>query len=288
VKELLELRVLEQYADRFFGPDEGTSGRVGIARRVVIPSDDPRLPAMAAFQRELDAREDSRLFIGSWRFIRRYSAADLRAAELFHLHLTGTAYPAGEDCGTVYDPGSACPICGAGRTTRQLRLRLRQIPKHLDIAKSIAQDEWIVNERFAEMVARGGFTGLSFRPVENGVLRRSSKPAPVWYQLGFTGPTVSFSRLSRFGSTPVDVTNKYACPAGDTVGHALISRAHVKRPVGEPADFMRSTQYVGSAYLRFAPHPLLFVSPRVRAAIREHAIKGTKTEIAYYAAENGQ
>lgn len=144
-----------------------------------------------------------------------------------------------------------------------------------------------MNERFAEMVDREGFTGLSFRPVENGVTRRSSKPAPVWYQLGFTGPTVSFSPLSRFGSTPVDVTDRYACPAGDTLGHALISRAYVKRPTDEPADFMRSTQYVGSAYLRFAPSPLLFVSPRVRAAMKEYAIKGAKTEVAYHASEDG-
>lgn len=114
MKEFLELRVMEEFAYRFFVPDEGARGRIGIARRVVIPTDDPRLPAMIDFQRELNSREDRRLFIGSWQFIRKYSAADLRAAELFHLHIAGTVYPAGEDCGTIYDPGSACPICALG------------------------------------------------------------------------------------------------------------------------------------------------------------------------------
>lgn len=276
------MRVMNEFADGIFSPDEGTHlGRISLVRKIVIPSDDPRLPYIILRQREL---RDAGLgmLVGSSGYVRKYSPEDLASAELFELRISATVYPDGAYCGTVYDPASACPVCGAGRTTDRLRLKLAKVPAHADIAKSIGQDEWIVSQRFVDLVRSEGFTGLEFVPVENAVKRRPRKPVRSWFQLRFTGPRLSFTPRSRFGQSPVDPENRYACPAGDTAGHRLLSLAHVARPSGKTADFMRSVQHVGSSVLVARPVPLMFVSPAVYRALKREDIKGAKFDVAYF------
>jgi hypothetical protein len=97
VKELIELRIHEQYAPMLLRPDEGRS-LMGLVRQVFLPMDDPRLIRIG----ELDRQLGSALF-SSWKISRRYSARELAAAKLLHLDVSAIFEPAGEECGTKYD-----------------------------------------------------------------------------------------------------------------------------------------------------------------------------------------
>src|SRR5882762_5942840 len=137
MEELIELRVNEEHAHLVFRHDEGQVMRSGITRKVLIKSDDPRIPRIVKLQEELGAQHTD-LFGGAG-FIRKYSTSELNAAEIFNVSLSLLFEPAGEDCGTVYDEDSACPSCGAGATqVSPLYLKLSSIPKSLDCASSIA------------------------------------------------------------------------------------------------------------------------------------------------------
>ena len=179
--EFLELRVLEKNAHLVFGPAEGTKMPSGFIRKVVIRTDDSRLPMISQLRRELHARNEM-LFAG-WHFIRKYSSTELEAAELFHMQITAVFEPAGEECGTVYDWSVGCPVCGAGRVARDgLSLNLRKAPRSKDISRTIARDEWIVSQRLAEVLVDAGLTGLELRPV-----RHLGAPATVDCQSSVAG-----------------------------------------------------------------------------------------------------
>ena len=164
VKEYVEFRIPEEYASRFLGPHEGK--RLGDrVRALEIATDDPRYQWIGNLQRQF--REEGKFFFLGWEIKRRYSRRELEAAELFCLWITAVFEPAGEQCGTVYDESTACPICGAGRTqVTNLILDLRKVPKGKDIARTIAH-EWIVSQRLAEILLDAGMTGFELRPVRH-------------------------------------------------------------------------------------------------------------------------
>ena len=119
--------------------------------------------------RELDSqfrKEESQFFLG-WRIRRRYTHKELESAELFDLNITTVFEPAGEECGTVYDETTACPVCGAGRTqVSELVLDLRKAPRSKQIARTIA-DEWVVSQCLAEVLTDAGMTGFKLRRVRH-------------------------------------------------------------------------------------------------------------------------
>ena len=165
MQKTLELRVNKDLAGRLFQPNEGREIGSTIVRLIEVAGDDPRLPKIGEMQKEL-GKSGKALFYG-WKILREYSASELEATSLFHLHITATFEPPGEECGTEYDESTACPKCkaGAGQVS-DLILDLRKTPKSKDIARSIA-GEVIVSQRLAERMTDAGLTGFELRPVRH-------------------------------------------------------------------------------------------------------------------------
>jgi hypothetical protein len=108
-----------------------------------------------------------RYFFAGWEIKRKYTATELRSADVFRLEVTSVFEPPGEECGTVYDESTACPKCGAGATqVSDLRLDLRKAPRTKDIARTIA-GEIIISQRTAELIVDNGFEGVELRPVQH-------------------------------------------------------------------------------------------------------------------------
>src|SRR5262249_22702448 len=98
---------------------------------------------------------------------RSYTRAELARARLFQLRINAVFEPAGEQCGTAYDDSTACQHCGAGRRqVSDLILDLRKVPTTKDIARTIA-DEWIVSQRFAQLLLDAEISGFELRPVRH-------------------------------------------------------------------------------------------------------------------------
>lgn len=163
MQEVAEFRINEKFADRLFGPNEGR--RLGTSiRRILLPTCDARFQKVGDLQRELVRRNE--FFFAGWDIHRRYTAAEIKRAKLFHLVIRAVVEPHGEACGTQYDYSSACSVCRSGRVQRSnLVLDFRKIPKTFDIASSIDSEEWIVSHRLAELMTDSGLTGFAFQPV---------------------------------------------------------------------------------------------------------------------------
>jgi hypothetical protein len=166
MREECEFRIHEEFAHLLFAPDEGV--RLGDSiRKVAIQTDDPRFPRIGVLRKKLKVTHNDSFFSG-WTLTHRYGQKELAAAELFELMITAVFEPEGESCGTQYDYSAACPECGMPRTlVGDLRLDLRKVPKKKDIAATIADDEWIVSQRLAELMVDAKLTGFDLRPVRH-------------------------------------------------------------------------------------------------------------------------
>ena len=166
MREVLEFRIVEEFADHLFEPTEGKKLGNNSIRLVEVEAHDPRLKEIGQIQRQLDL-ERGELFFTSWDVKRRYSTKELESAELFHLTIDAVFEPAGEECGTAYDDSGACPHCGAGRVqTSDLKLDLRKVPKRKDMAATIA-NEWSVSELLAGYISEARIDGFTLRPVRH-------------------------------------------------------------------------------------------------------------------------
>jgi hypothetical protein len=156
--------VNEDFAQLLFSGDEGERVSDSV-RKVVLPGDDPRIKQLGRVQSEVEVKE-GRLFVYSTYLRRYYSRRELETAGLLHA-LVGEFEPAGEQCGTVYDESTACPVCGAGATqVGDLILDLRKAPKRWEIAATIA-DEWVLTQRVAELMLDADMKGFELRPVHH-------------------------------------------------------------------------------------------------------------------------
>jgi hypothetical protein len=211
---------------------------------------------------------------------RRYSAREIADSSLFRVLWTKMFEPAGEDCGTDYDLSNACPVCSAGRQVLgRLRLDSRTLPNAADAAFTIARDERVVNERLADVIRAEHFTGVELVEIETFPARKATSP---WFQLVVTGPELAFVPPTRFANSPIDSRNEFACPRGHTLGHSLVTEAFVAPSSGQATDVMHSLQFEGSPSGLIVPWRTLFVSPRFRAAMVKHKIRGWQYEVAYY------
>ena len=197
MREIIELRVAEEFAHLLFGDTEGLR-LSNIVRKVTLSTSDPRYQQVGELQRRLSLERNESFFFG-WIIRRRYTMAELRRAEFFSVEWTSTFEPPGEDCGTVYDDTVACQhtyvagtttlIPGAGNVTigpytcgmgtRQLTpliLDGRRIPQGKDFARMIASEE-IVSERVKSVFEGLGITGVAFEPVQ--LSRSSAETRPV-------------------------------------------------------------------------------------------------------------
>ena len=174
MREIIELRVQEEYARIYLRPDEGRVLGDPEINRIVGPSvrllflntSDPRYREIEAITKRIWSEENKYFFHG-WDIRRQYTRQELAAATAFKLEITACFEPVGEACGTEYDDASACQMCGAGRLqTSDLRLDLRKAPKNKDIARTIA-DEWIISQRLAELLVDSGMTGFELKSVRH-------------------------------------------------------------------------------------------------------------------------
>jgi hypothetical protein len=280
MEEFLELRVRAEHAGLVFPPHEGTLMTGGHTRRIVIRADDPRLPAIRDAQARLRAGQPRDLLVSGAFISRKYTASEWASAELFRPRIVPVFDPTGEECGTVYDTTGCCPVCEAGRArVGPLRLDVRRIPKNVDIAHTIADDEIVVSERLADAIRKDGLTGVELSAVEHVGTGRGRTPAP-WFALRVTSEPLPFTSGSRFGQDPLEATNDYACPLGDTLGHMLLSEAYLKRPEGSLRDFHISLQYVGGRQGLYVPARLMFVSPAAQRLLHSFQPRKVIFEIA--------
>lgn len=165
VRELIEFRIPEESAKRFLEPTDGTTLGESVRKLVLAPTD-ARLDRV----READAamRAEGRALFTSWDMRRTYSQAELDRAGALRLVSRKQFEPPGEECGTVYDETSACHYCGADAVRiGDLRLDLRRLPRGSDLARSIA-GEWVVSQRFAQLIADSDLSGCALSPVSHG------------------------------------------------------------------------------------------------------------------------
>jgi hypothetical protein len=180
MKELIDMRISDPWtSDRLESMGMGQDIGYGV-KKVVLDLEDPRLEELRNIftkkQRETGSKAYNSAFI-----YRRYSRTELENAKALRLIITAVFEPPGEETGTVYDDSKTCHLCGAGRIQRSdLILDLRQIPKNVDIARTIA-NEWIINDRLADLLLAHEFVGYKLGTVHHCKTRFGNLPA--WHQL---------------------------------------------------------------------------------------------------------
>lgn len=166
MQELIEVHVFEREAAHLlevFGPRDGGK----LTRKLILPSNDPRLIAVGRLHQELIAKSNRFAFI-SWAFRRKYSSLEIEQARLFHLLVVPYHKVAGEISGISYDESTACPVCKAGATQRvDLRLDLHKMPTSRDVVRTLAGTELLVSQGLAEHLVAARLTGFDLRRVWN-------------------------------------------------------------------------------------------------------------------------
>jgi hypothetical protein len=278
--EELELRVVEDFAERLFRQDEGKRLGSGIVRLVRVPANDARLSKIPGLQKEID-REHGRAFFHGWEIVRTYTKREFDNASLFHLEITSVFEPAGEECGTTYEEATACPRCGAGaRQTSPLYLPETRIPKGKDISRTIA-GEIVVARRIKELFARHGITGAKLPPIR--FKPSSSAESKDWFQLILENSRAEIVPPTRVGIDPFDDDPKDACRCslGDLIGLNLISEVSIKATSRGEEDVIYTHQFVGTRRGLLRPERIILVSPKVRKLIESEKVSGVKLEVAH-------
>lgn len=300
MKEYIEFRIIMKYAHLLFKEDEGVN--LGDSVKIIkIEKSDPRFKEIGEIQKK--ARLQHELFYSSYEYKRVYSKEELQNAKFFRIIQTRLFEPAGEECGTIYDESTACPICGAGAQQKSpLKLKKSSIP-HADIATTIASgQEDIASENFVKLVRDNKLTGIDFSPVINYV---KEEQITNYYQIR---PLryLDFSKETVFGQNPFDLSGEspsftweylkpdgskirekyppkiYKCPNGDNMGLNILSEAYIKSiPELGTLDFFASRQTVGGRMGLIRPYHLLFCSNRMMRLIKENKLKGFKFEVAH-------
>lgn len=281
MREIIELRVVNEFAGLIFSDDEGEVLGTGLIKRIKLPSDNPRMAEIGKLQVALHRTRNKSFFHG-WEYHRSYSPKEIAQAELFQFQIASFFEPDGVEYGTVYDESDVCSYCGAGRRlVGELILDLGRVPKGKDFAQTIARDEWIVSERLASLMREHGMTGAEFEPIKSAKKRREG--SPIWYRLKITAPSVDVAPPTHFGIDPFDedAEGLYRCPLGHTLGLNILSELSVRRDSWYSTDIAVTRQYVGHRQGVLVPSPLIVISPRLRQLFVEHHIKGFKTEVAY-------
>ena len=245
------------------------------------------------------------LFYGH-RYKRFYSKEEIRNSLFFQITPSRIFEPDGEECGTIYDDSTSCPICGSGaKQISPLRLKRKSIPR-ADLAMTIADgDEVIISERFVMMVREHGLKGMTFMPVYSA----GKEGHKINYYQIRPSSYIDISPQTVFGINPFDLSGAtpartetrwekegrkfkeykvhhpekiYKCPNGDNLGLNILSEAYVKSsPVLDGLDFFASRQTVGMREGVIRPRHLLFCSNRMMQLIKEYKLKGFKFEIAH-------
>jgi len=293
MEEVLELRINYEYAHLLFGKSEGKNIDDFI-KIVQLTKDDPRYLQIPIIEKQINDQYDE-LFFSGWQIKRTYSKKELLSASLFQILIKSEFEPCGEECGTVYDNTSACPICGANaKQIGPLFLHKGSIPKK-DISRTIS-GEIVVSDRFANIMQEAKIKGMAIEPVvfEKGISN--------CFQLKSTAQEVDLTPNTIAGVDPFNLSEYgeavdyilgdniavkhekeiYKCPNGHTIGLNLLSEPYVEsRQTLENYDLFFTRQKVGvlRGYLR--PNPILLCSPLFRTIALKNKLTGFGFEVAH-------
>lgn len=282
MKEILELRVVNEFANLVFPDNAGKTVGSGTVRKIKFPPNDVLMAKIKKVNKELNKTRNDSLFYG-WSYHRTYSNEELKKAEIFHLMITAFFEPEATYCGSIYDYSNVCVHCGVGRQLiGDLILDLSKVPKNKDFAQTIARDEWIVSENLMKLMQDNDIKGVTFNKVTSKNKRLNS--VLNWYQLKITSPVVETTFPTRYGIDPIDDDSQglYRCPLGHIEGLNLLSELSIKKDTyNQLYDIAITRQHVGRHENVLNPAPLIVISSRLRELLISHNIKGFKTEVAY-------
>ncbi len=285
MREIAEFRIPEQHAKSFLDSTEGLS-LGGSVRKLELDTRSSRFSEIGLYDMQL--RRQGRSFFTACVIRRRYSKTELEAATLFHLKVTSTFEPAGEECGTKYDQTTACPRCGAGaRQTTSLCLPEKRIPKSKDVSRTIA-GEIVVSRRVVELFVRHEITGAELLPIRSN--SSSSAESKDWFQLKVPNANAEIVAPTRVGIDPFDDDTKgeCRCPLDDLIGLNLLSEVSIESSSRGDDDIISTRQFVGTRRGLLRPERIILVSPKVRRLIESEKLKGVEIEVAHLAgAEDG-
>jgi hypothetical protein len=164
MKRFYEFRIFEEYASSLLKDNEGE--KLGLVRKVIVDINDPLFESIGDLNKELKAK--NKFLFSFFKPIYRYSKLELENAKIFKLNITGVFDPTGVECGTVYDESMICPICKSGRKQiSDLILDLRKVPKNKNIAKTLADNENIIDQKLANILIEKKLKGFELRPVKH-------------------------------------------------------------------------------------------------------------------------
>ena len=286
MKEFLELRIWKEKVPLLF-PEEQSEG-VRVAHKVLLPLRDPRVAKAAVLDESLRRQGDS--LFSYWAIHREYDPSELSSAELLKLEITASFEPTGEECGTIYDDSEACPVCGAGRRqVSELHLDFRTISKGVDIARTIAGNEWVVSPKLGSLLTAERVSGFELRPIlpparrQNRARESQASRVSEWRQLVVTSRALRVHPMTVVGSRPfmTSGSSNEACPLGDTIGNRLISEVSVHARDWDGGDFMQTAQFVGGRSGLLSPERVIIVSQRLFRILNEHGIRGFRAEVVH-------
>lgn len=230
-------------------------------------------------QREFRDR-DGRPFYFGLDIRRRYSEKEIASASLSLLEITNRFEPAGEECGTAYDDGSACSICLSGaRQLGPLILETRRMPKRHEISATIAE-EVVFSHRAVSLLRREKISEIEFAPV----VSRSGSAAGSreWYQPVIACDGAHLCSPTRVGDEPFDETaGSVACPRGDLAGLNLLSEVFIEKDSRGSDDIVSTRQFVGVRRGLLRPSRLILVSPKVRLILMAARVTGCRFDVAH-------
>jgi hypothetical protein len=282
MREIAQFRIPEEKAKRFLRPEDGVVLGTTV-RKLQVDTRDSLYARIGELNKQFN-EQGSTFFLG-WDLQRKYTKAELKAAELFQLQIRPLLQSAGELCGTQYDDAAGCPHCGAGAPQlNELRLDPGRISRSKDMNRTIAQNEVIFSSRLVAALREHNITGARFHPI----LRKGGKSAlDTWFQLEVCSRPVEMAAPTRCGNNPFDddEKNEYRCPKGHVVGLNLLSEVWVKRESYDGSDLCATRQLVGMRSRNdglFRPHPVIFISPRLQQLLEELGARGYELEVAYF------
>jgi hypothetical protein len=206
VQERVDFRIDEDDAQKHLLPTDGVQLGCDLeghptTRKVEVAVTDPLYAKIGELECQYKATGKQAGFFLGWQIRRKYTKAELAAAEVFRALPKHTFEPAGEECGTVYDESKACEYCGVGAArATDLILPPNRLPKrgNLALARTIA-GEVIASEAFARLFKAHRLRGAEFQPIR---ARRTGKAVPGWYALAVTAPSVLIVPPTRAGLAP--------------------------------------------------------------------------------------
>ncbi len=247
---------------------------------VSVPLSSPKVEEirdLITTRRKHGAREYSYLPI--CKYVRKYTGAELRAAEIFSLRIRPHFEPAGEECGTIYE--TLCHHCNLGQQLSDLILDLRHVPRSKDIAETIAWVEWVVSSKFVHAFAEKGLSGAEFRPIFE--FRNPMKSSRDWCQLQIIGRVGAIAEETLLGRDPFSPSKiKWRCPLGHSVVAQILSEVYLKRDAWDGSDIAVTSSLLGQGRNLLRPTPLILISQRMFRALQDARLKGYSVEVAHF------